>query len=253
MLSLETRRVLVLGGTHEGAELARRLAGTEFADIEAITSLAGRLELATLLPGRVRTGGFGGAAGLKRYLANQQIAFVIDATHPFATTISAHAAEACAGEGVALLRIDRPAWNIPPGTRWIAVDSMDDAAGALEGLGRRPFLTVGRRGLEAFARLEGVRFLVRLLAAPAEPLPLIDYEVVVARPPHSLGSERRLMEAHRIDVLVTKESGGEATASKIEAARARDIPVVAVRRPPMRNREAVAGVDAALAWLRERL
>jgi precorrin-6A/cobalt-precorrin-6A reductase len=253
MLPLTTRRVLVLGGTREGAELARRLAGAELAGLEAITSLAGRLELATPLPGRVRTGGFGGAAGLKRYLAEQRIAFVIDATHPFAVAISAHAAEACAGAGVPLLRIDRPGWNIPPGTRWIAVDSMDDAATALEGLGRRAFLTVGRRGLDAFAGLTGAWFLVRLLAAPEQPLPLVEYELVVARAPHSAESERRLMEAHGIDVLVTKDSGGDATVAKIEAARARDIPIVAVRRPPMQNREAVAGVDAALAWLRERL
>lgn len=250
---MATRRVLVLGGTREGAELSRRLAGAEFANVEAITSLAGRLAPATPLPGGVRSGGFGGAAGLARYLADQRIAFVIDATHPFADAISAHAAEACAGEGVVLLRIDRPGWNIPPGARWIAVDSMDDAAAALEGLGRRAFLTVGRRGLDSFARIEDAWFLVRLLAPPAEPLPLVDYEIVVARPPHSFESERRLMEAHGIDVLVTKESGGEATAAKIEAACARKIPIVAVRRPPMRNREAVAGVEAALAWLRERL
>ena len=250
---MAARRVLVLGGTREGAELARRLAGAEFAGIEAITSLAGGLAPAAPLPGRVRTGGFGGASGLSRYLSDQRVAFVIDATHPFAHTISDHAAEACAGAGVPLLRIDRPGWNIPAGVRWIAVDSVDDAAAALEGLGRRAFLTVGRRGLNAFAHLTDVWFLVRLLAPPTEPLALVDYELVVARPPHSFDAERRLMEAHRIDVLVTKESGGEATAEKIGAAHARDIPIVAVRRPPMRNRETVAGVDAALAWLRERL
>jgi precorrin-6A/cobalt-precorrin-6A reductase len=199
--------------------------------------------------GAVRSGGFGGASPLAAYLRAAGIAAVIDATHPFAAQISAQALEACAAAGVPRLRLDRPPWPRHPADRWIEVDDLAAAAAALPGLGRRAFLTIGGRGLAAFAPLRQMHFLVRLVEAPRTPLPLASAELLLGRGPFTLAEERLILERHGIEMLVSKASGGSATEAKLVAARERRLPVVMLRRPPPPPGPRVATVDAALDWL----
>ena len=102
-------RVLILGGTTEASALARLLAGD--ARFEATLSLAGRTSAPSPQPIATRVGGFGGAEGLARFLSDQQIDALIDATHPYAPRISANAVVACARTGTALASLVRPAWT----------------------------------------------------------------------------------------------------------------------------------------------
>jgi precorrin-6A/cobalt-precorrin-6A reductase len=239
-------RVLILGGTGEGAELARALAGQ--GGLETITSLAGRTREPAALPGEVRVGGFGGAAGLEGFLRERAIGRVIDATHPFAARISANAALASAAAGVPRLRLLRPGWTPVPGDRWHEVADADAAARLLPTLGRTALLTLGHRDLAAFARLDGVRLVVRTIEPPGDPPPL-DALWLTARGPFRLDEERALLERHRIDVLVTKASGGAATYPKLAAARELGLPVVTIARPAPPPGPVVESVAAALAWL----
>lgn len=245
--------LLILGGTAEAAALAAA-AVARFGDrLVVTTSLAGRTEHPAPLPGRVRIGGFGGAEGLAAYLRAEAIALVIDATHPFAAQISAEARQACAEAGVPLLLLERPPWKRHPLDRWIEVADVAGAAGVLPRLGRRVWLTIGRRELGAFAGLGEHHFLVRLVDPPAAPLPLKSCEVLLGRGPFNLAEERRILERHAIEVLVAKASGGGATEAKLVAARERDLPVVMVRRPVKQAGERVDSVGAALDWLSARL
>ena len=200
-----------------------------------------------LPPGEVRIGGFGGPRGLARFLSERGIDRVIDATHPFAAQISAHAEEACRAVGVPRLRLLRPPWRPVPGDRWIAAASLAEAALRVEPLGRRVFLTVGHRDLAAFARLD-LWFLVRTIEPPGV-LPLRHGQWLAGRGPFAVEDELTLLRTHRIDVLVTKASGGAATAAKLIAARQLGLPVVMVRRPPPPPGPVVGSVEAALAWL----
>lgn len=238
-------RILILGGTADAARLARALA--ERPGLAVISSLAGRTDAVPALPGRVRVGGFGGAGGLAEYLRNEAIDRVVDATHPFAARISAHAAEACRAMDVPRLMLVRPGWQQVAGDRWVEVDDMAAAAAALPGLGRRAFLTVGIGEVAAFAPVRGVWFLVRLLAEQA--LPLADYAVVTGRGPFDAHAEQKLMAAHGVDVVVSKASGGSATYGKISAARELGLPVLMVRRPPLPEGEQVDSVAAILEWI----
>ncbi len=247
----ERRRLLILGGTAEAAGLARRAPDALGPGVEVITSLAGRIKRHTELPGTVRVGGFGGSEGLAEYLRGESIDWVVDATHPFAEEISAHALAACLREEVPRLMLVRPPWTPPAGGRWVEVDDMEAAAQTVARLGRRVFLTIGRRGIEAFSGLDDYWFLVRLIEAPEEPLPLAQYRVLTGRPPHALEDERRILSRHRIDCLVAKNSGG-ATEAKIIAAHEAAIPTVLVRRPFQQPGEAVETVDEALRWLTAR-
>jgi precorrin-6A/cobalt-precorrin-6A reductase len=236
---------LILGGTAEAVELARACATRPA--VEAISSLAGRTRAPELPPGEVRIGGFGGAAGLARFLAERRIDRVIDATHPFAAQIGAHAERACCAAGVPRVRLLRPPWTREPGDHWLEVADLAEAAQRLPALGRRVFLTVGHLDLEAFAG-SALWFLVRTIEAPGA-LPLRQGQWLAGRGPFTLEDELALLRRHAIEVLVTKASGGAATYSKLAAARQLGLPVLMVRRPPPPPGAVVDSVEAALAWL----
>jgi precorrin-6A/cobalt-precorrin-6A reductase len=239
--------VLVLGGTTEARELAAELA-TRYG-VRVTTSLAGRVSRPGALAGDVRIGGFGGAEGLAEWLREHGVDAVVDATHPFASGITANAARAAAATGVPAVVLRRPGWRPGPGDRWHSAASLAEAAALLPALGRRVFLTTGRLGLAAFADLAELHFLVRSVEAPEPPLPP-DTEVLLARGPFTVDGENALLREHHIDVLVTKDSGGDATAAKLTAARELRLPVVVVRRPHLpEGVTAVPDVAAALTRL----
>ncbi|TQN44020.1 precorrin-6A/cobalt-precorrin-6A reductase [Blastococcus colisei] len=239
-----TGRVLVLGGTGEARRLAAALVT---AGVDVVSSLAGRVADPMIPEGDVRIGGFGGVAGLVGWLRAAPMAAVVDATHPFAATMTDSAAEAARLTGVPLLRLQRPGWVAQHGDDWRWVDSLEAAAAAVGGFGS-VFLTTGRHGVGAFAGLNGP-CLVRSVDPPAPPLPPRT-TVVLARGPFTVEDELALMRQHEVDVVVTKDSGGAMTAAKLTAARQLGLPVVLVRRPPLPAGLAVVGtVDEALAWV----
>ncbi|WP_433782231.1 cobalt-precorrin-6A reductase [Actinomycetospora sp. CA-101289] len=233
-------RVLVLGGTGEARELASRLADDGH---DVTTSLAGRTRHPRLPAGEVRTGGFGGVDGLAAALGEVDV--VIDATHPFAATMTEHAAIAAGRTGTPLVVLRRPGWTAGPGDRWTRVGSLTAAASAVPA-GARVLLATGRQGVEAFVDVDAW-FLVRAIEAPAV-LP-VRAELVLARGPFALSDERALLERHGITLVVAKDSGG-ATEAKLVAARERGVPVVLVDRPPLPpGVDVVTGVDEVLARL----
>ncbi|MFD8236304.1 cobalt-precorrin-6A reductase [Streptomyces sp. NPDC059696] len=222
--------VLILGGTTEARVLAAAL--SDRPGVRVTTSLAGRVTKPGALAGEVRTGGFGGAAGLARWLRDEGVDVLVDATHPFAEVITANAAGAARETGVPAVVLRRPGWRPGPGDRWHAVPSLDAAAELLPRLGRRVLLTTGRLGLASFAHLTDLHFVVRSVDPPEPPLPP-DTRVLLARGPFTVPGETALLREHRVEVLVTKDSGGAATAAKLTAARDLELPVVVVRRPPL--------------------
>jgi precorrin-6A/cobalt-precorrin-6A reductase len=240
-------RVLILGGTADANRLAAAVAND--ARIDAVLSYAGRTENPTPQPISWRVGGFGGIDGLANYLRAENIARVVDATHPFAAQISAHAVSACAVAAVPLLALERPPWQRALGDRWIEVEDLTAAAEALGAAPRRGFLGIGRQQLETFAAHPQHAYLVRLVDPPRAPLPLPDAEVIVARGPFEREADRVMLRHHRIDLMVAKNAGGDYASAKIEAARDLALPVVMVRRPFIPARAKVETVADVLRWL----
>ena len=240
-------RLLLLGGTREAVELACALAGEP--GVETTYSLAGRTLRPAPVPAAVRTGGFGGPDGLAAYLRDANIDLVVDATHPYAETMSRHAAAACERASVPRLVLHRPPWMPSPRDRWVGVADTESAARALDGLGRKVLLTVGSRGLEPFAAVTGISFIVRAVEPPTLALDPARFEVVLARGPFDVESERRLLESRAIDVVVSKNSGGAAARAKLEAARMLGLPVVMIARPPPPPGERVETVAGAADWI----
>jgi precorrin-6A/cobalt-precorrin-6A reductase len=248
-------KVLLLGGTGEARQLAGLLVGEP--GIEVVSSLAGRVADAQLPVGEVRQGGFGGIQGLVAWLRDHKVDAVIDATHPFAATMTAHAAEAARQVGVPLLVLRRRGWTAGPGDDWHWADTLDLAAELTTALASkiaqsrddrvRVFLTIGRQGLDPFAGLD--LWMLARCVDPPDPRPTW-CELLLDRGPYSVAGERELLIRQRIDVLVTKDSGGPMTAAKLTAARELSVPVVLVRRPELPT--GVAAVDSAaqvVDWL----
>ena len=246
---MSANRLLILGGTGEAAALARAVLTSFGERIEVTTALAGRTARPGPIPGQVRIGGFGGAPGLAQYLADHEIDRLIDATHPFAADISRAARLACDQLGVPRLLLLRPTWRRHPLDRWIEVESVEAAAQIVGRVGRRAFLTVGAGEVDAFAPATGVRFVVRMIDPPRNPLPLRFHEVVLGRGPFALADERHLVQVKAIDVLICKASGGAATEAKLVAARELSLPVIMVRRPATERGLSVDTVEGAIDWL----
>lgn len=236
-------RVLLLGGTGEGRALAARLhPGTDI-----ISSLAGRVPDPALPAGPVRIGGFGGVAGLREWLSENGITAVVDATHPFAATMTAHAAQACAHLTLPHLVLARPAWD--PGNA-IVVASDSEAADTVARNGySRVFLTTGRSGLAPFTSSDAW-LLIRVVTPPDPGLLPRHHDVLLSRGPYAHDDEYKILRDNRIDVLVTKNSGGELTAAKLDAADTLGVPVVMIARPPLpAGVLTVSTVDEAVDWV----
>ncbi|OBA56210.1 cobalt-precorrin-6A reductase [Nocardia sp. 852002-20019_SCH5090214] len=239
-------KVLILGGTREARQLAEIVSGERGFDI--VSSLAGRVREPVLPAGAVRIGGFGGVEGLRNWLADNAIEAVVDATHPFAGTISAHAADAARAGDVPIVHLRRPGWSEQPGDRWSRVPDLAGAARAAADFDR-VFLTIGRQGVAAFAELDEPWFLIRAIDPPTGPVPP-HHLLLLARGPFTVAEEIDLLREHRISAMVTKDSGGDLTAAKLTAARTCGIPVVVVDRPPVpAGVECAESVAAAWDWL----
>ena len=234
-------RALILGGTTEATEIARALAGD--ARFSPVLSLAGRTQRPVPPPIPWRSGGFGGVAGLATCLRDFDA--LIDATHPFAARISANVGEAAILAGVPRVTVLRSPWMPGPGDNWQSVPSMAHAAAALGPWARRVFLTVGQNELAVFGPPHS--YLLRSVDPPADAPP--NATVIAARGPFTEAGDRALMAKHRIEVLVTKNSGGMAVIGKLAAARSLGVPVVMVDRPAPPTGELVPDAAGALAWL----
>jgi precorrin-6A/cobalt-precorrin-6A reductase len=244
-------RVLILGGTVEASELAQLLAGDPRYD--TTLSLAGRTLNPRTQPVRMRIGGFGGVDGLAAWLEQQAIEAVVDATHPYADQISANAVAACQRLAIPLASVVRPAWQPQPGDQWLEVASAEAAADALGSEPRRVFLSLGRSELGVFATRPQHHYLARTVDPPRDIALPPEFRLVLSRGPFDVQAEAALLRQERIDVVVSKNSGGAATYPKIEATRRLGIPVVMIARPRKLRGYAVEHAADAIGWLEQRL
>ena len=240
-------RILILGGTTEARQLAERLAAR--ADLEVSLSLAGRTSNPVPHPVPLRVGGFGGPEGLADYLKSERINRLIDATHPYAAQMSRNAVRAADIAHVPLLALRRPAWSAVAGDRWTEVADTCEAAHALGATPRRVFLALGRNAVAVFETAPQHHYLVRSVDPVEPPLAVPHATYIRARGPFRETDDRALLVAHKIDAVVSKNSGGAAAYGKIAAARSLGLDVILLRRPALPDVPAVVTIEEAVAWL----
>lgn len=214
-------------------------------------SLAGRTRTPRLPDCTVRVGGFGGPAGLAAWISAEEVRVLVDATHPFARRVSKNASHAARIAHVPLVTLRRPAWSRQPGDLWTEVPDLPAAAAALGPEPRRVLLAIGRQEVGAFRAAPQHRYLVRSIE-PVDPDALPEgAETLLARGPFGEAEERAFLAERGIEIVVAKNSGGDATYGKIAAARALGLPVMMVARPA--GPEAAGTVEAALAEIERHL
>ena len=215
----------------------------------AVYSYAGRTDAPRAQPLPLRVGGFGGADGLAQFLRDGGFTHVIDATHPFAAQISKNAIVACAATKTALIALQRPEWLPGPGDRWLRVADTDAAIAALPDAPARVFLAIGRQGLAGFVAKPQHHYLLRLVDAPQQALPLPDATVILARGPFDEQGDMALLRNNAITHIVAKNAGGAGAEAKLRAACALSLPVVLIDRPALPARHQAASIAEVMAWL----
>ncbi len=238
--------ILVLGGTTEASALAAALAER---GARATLSYAGRVANPRAQPVPVRVGGFGGIDGLARHLREESVTHLVDATHPFAATMSANAVAAAKLAGVAHIAFTRPAWRPVAGDRWRSVADVGEAIAVLAGPPRRIMLALGRMHVDAFGARPQHHYLLRFVDPPERPPRLPHHAIVVDRGPFGVARDAALMRAHAIELVVCKNAGGGGAAAKLGAARGLGLPVVMIARPAMPARDEAGSVAEVLRWL----
>ena len=128
-------------------------------------------------------------------------------------------------------------------------DNLADAVQALGPAPRRVFVPLGRNELAALTQAPRHFYLIRSVD-PVEPrlrLPQAIY--VTGRGPFSEADEIAMMRMHGVDIVIAKNSGGDATYGKIAAARALGVPVIMLRRPLLGDVPSVETVAEAVAFI----
>ena len=236
--------VLLLAGTSEAQQIAQSLSEQ---GISAIASLAGATRAPRDIGIPTRIGGFGGAAGFRKFLSENSISAVLDATHPFAARISHRSAEICAHLGLPYCQVLRPCWTQEPGDQWTHIQ--DEAEAALHiNPGETVFLATGRQTLDRFENLSQCRLICRQIDPPDRPFPFANGAFLVGRPPFPVEDEKELFTRLGIDWLVVKNAGGAASKTKLTAARELGLRVAMIARPEQPDAFRVETVQQALHW-----
>lgn len=238
--------ILVLGGTTQASALAKALAER---GMRAMLSYAGRTDSPRPQPIPTRTGGFGGAEGLAAYLREQGVTHLVDATHPFAAVMSRNAVMAAQDAGVAHIMLTRPPWIACPEDRWTRVEDIAEAVEALAGPPQRVMLALGRMHVDAFSAQPQHHYLLRFVDRPTTPPGLPRHDLVVDRGPFTVEGDRRLMQDHGIEIVVSKNAGGQGAEAKLAAARELGLPVIMIDRPTAPAAHVAHSVVEVLEWL----
>ncbi len=237
------KRILVLGGTGLAREAADVLVDRGF---DTVTSLAGVTRKPHLPKGEIRIGGFDGVEGLVAYLQREKFDHMIDATHPFAAQMSAHAVAACDKTKTPLLRLEQAVWQAQKGDQWQDVATVDAAAEALL-RNAKVIVTVGRKEIGVFFARPDLSGIARMIEPPETAAPP-QWQVLLERPPFTLETEIDLLRASQAEILVSKNAGGP-RATKLDAAATLGLPVIMVARPSKPAAPIVASLRELLGTL----
>lgn len=217
--------ILLLGGTTEAYFFAEKF---HTLDIPVLSSLAGRTSHPKIPLGRYRIGGFGGVDGLVNTIRTEKIGLIIDATHPFAQTMTDHAWRAARLANIPYVRFERPLWQPKPKDKWKIVGSLKEAVNAIPE-NSRCFLAIGRQHLEPFLTRNDVFFVARMVEKSENIEQTPNLEIVLSKP-RTEEEEREFLAKYDFDCLVCRNSGGDVSYHKLAAARKIGLPVIMITR-----------------------
>ncbi len=235
-------KVLILGGTSEAKALTKKLISL---DIKIIYSIAGIVRLPELNC-EIISGGFSQSGGLSEYLLTEKIDCLLNVTHPFATKMSQQALLSADEVNIPYYSFKRPEWQQQTEDNWLLAKDqeqlLNELALAVNTGSKNILYTNGQIDrklaveLDAIAELNEVFGPARYIVRSAKETELPQYaHWLQAIGPFNLNNEMALLKEYEIDLIVCKNSGGEATKAKLEAARKLGIRVLMLQRPEPAN------------------
>jgi len=230
-------KVLVFSGTSEGNTISRWLKDKGIdVTVSVATEYGSRNTDADL---DVHYGSYGGTKGISEEIKERGYDLVIDATHPYAVSISTHVKEACQSTGTELIRVSRPSSSSNLDGDITYVDDIDDAVSIIQGIEGRVLVTTGMKELHKYTAIDDYkdRVVARVLSVKDSILKALDLgfegaNLICARGPFSEEFNHALIEQTGASVLVTKDTGSEGGfEEKIRAAKSAGVKVIVIRRP----------------------
>lgn len=229
--------ILLLGGTSESLEIADSFNDANLDFILSVTTDYGA-EVASkhakyvsnmlLLPSLIHD-----------FFKTNQIDLIVDATHPFARSISTHMMEASLTEDVPYIRYERE--EIPEQGQFLkVVKSIEDAIKLLEDNQDQVYLSTGSKTAPDFASVLGVeRLHVRVLPTTNVLEKLTDAgfqanQIDALQGPFTTALNMELFKRSGAQVVITKASGTQGgVQEKIAACEQLGILCIVVERPQL--------------------
>ena len=214
--------IWLIGGTSEGRALIKAMADL---DVELFVSVATDYgaeliepqDNLTIMAERMDL------AKMRTFLQKHQLACVIDATHPYATIVTATVQEACACENAKYVRLLRP---VGEAGDYITVHDFPEAVELLNQVEGNIFLTTGSKNLKDFTAVQDYkeRIALRVLSMESSLLSALELgykpaNVVCMQGPFSKELNTAMFKKFCSKYVVTKDSGEVGGfAEKVEAA-----------------------------------
>ena len=254
------RPVWVFSGTSDGNALAAKLSATGYYVVVSTATEYGREIVCENLPGITIRSGKMGVGARWRELVNSGALAIVDATHPFATTISHQLMQLAEKIRIPYVRYERP----PAKSSHPAVycKTMNEAAAEAVAKGGRIFLASGAKDLSIFLKHKGAsrcEWYVRLAPEPdslqrALELGVPRANICAMQGPFSKEFDEVLWKSWRIERVVTKESGeAGGFLTKAEAAHSLGITLIVVERPQVDYPIVAHDFDVVVDRLRQML
>jgi precorrin-6A/cobalt-precorrin-6A reductase len=190
------------------------------------------------------------------FCRENQIAAIVDASHPHAAEVSQNADTTAKSLNIPYLRYERPLIESPTSDRVTVLDSLATLIAGNYLLGEKVLLTVGCKALPLFKSWqERSQLWARILPKP-ESLQMAlaagfkSDRLICLRPPIGLELEAALWRQWQISLVITKASGkagGEAT--KIQVAEQLNIPLIIISRPKVCYRLQTSCINKVVAFV----
>ena len=202
--------IWLIGGTSEGRRLIKEMAALPvqlFVSVatEYGASLIEPQENTTVLAERMDL------AAMKAFLAANRPAYVIDATHPYATIVTATVQQACEEEHCRYLRLVRPQGEAGD---YITVHDFAEAVELLNHLEGNIFLTTGSKNLPDFTGVKDYAERIALRILPMESslksaleLGYKPANIICMQGPFAKDLNIAILKKYGSKFMVTKDSG----------------------------------------------
>ena len=250
-----SKRLWLIGGTTESAALAQAIAKLELPCIVTVTTSAAQTLYPKIPTLQVWVGRLEGDR-LKAFLQEQQIAAILDASHPYAVEISRMAIAAAASLNISYLRFERLAVDTPAETSpIILLDSFETLLAGNYLYKQRVLLTVGYKALPLFHQWQDRSTLFARILPAAMSLEVAiasgfsSERIIALRPPVTAELEKALWCHWNISVVITKASGvaGGEDIKRIVAAEL-GIPLIVISRPTVDYPQQTSDLSVALEF-----